>query len=96
MASSDEGLNVIYRVIDEVEAMDRKAEADYRRNRTEPTTASGREWRRAELMAEKLAESGETYGSFVIKSMIGYAGMVALPALLLWVAWQVFKAFIGF
>lgn len=49
-----------------------------------PTTASGEAWQRAEQFSERLAETGDTPRSFIVKGLVGTAVLLAIAGGAVW------------
>lgn len=94
--SNDEGPAKWNRWMDEMDKADREAAENWRKNRPAPTTDAERKWRQAELVAEKLAETGDTPKSFMVKGAIGCTAIAAVAGLVLWLSWRGVRALLGF
>ena len=65
------------------------------KDRPSPKTHSGEEWRRAEALARKLEETGDTPTSFLVKGATGCAVPTAIGVLVLWLLYRGIRALFG-
>ena len=93
--TDEEGPAKWKRWIREMDEADHQRAEEWRKNRPAPTSEAGRKLRQAELMTERLAETGDTWRSFWVKGFLGCAGMAAVAGLILWIAWRGLRALFG-
>ena len=59
--------------------------------RPPPVTAGGEAWRRAEDVHRRLAETGDTARSFLVKGTIGCASLVVVAGFGIWLLISMFR-----